>query len=83
MKGTEPFFSSTQGDSVVCIDLMTVLPPPDYKQTHRCSALAQRVSDGSRAGAKSNLAASIARKRNASIIRGKLDVLWLRLPQMH
>jgi hypothetical protein len=34
MKATAAFVSSVQDDSVVCIDLMTVLPRSDYKQLH-------------------------------------------------
>jgi hypothetical protein len=33
MKATAAFFSSAQGGSVICIDLMTILPHSDYKQT--------------------------------------------------
>jgi hypothetical protein len=47
MKATVAFFSSVQGDSVVCIDLMTVLPRSDYKQLHIRRAPARRVRDGS------------------------------------
>jgi hypothetical protein len=84
MKGTEAFFSSTQGDSVVCIDQMTVLPPPGYKQTHMgCTYPGATRSRWLVSGHEKNLAASLARKRNALIIRGKLDVLWPRLPQAH
>jgi hypothetical protein len=34
MKAAAAFVSSVQDDSVVCIDLMTVLPRSDYKQLH-------------------------------------------------
>jgi hypothetical protein len=79
MKATVAFFSSVQGDSVVCIDLMTVLPRSDYKQLHiRRAAFAMAREWG-----RKDLAATLACKPNASIIRGKLGVLRFRFPQMH
>jgi|ERR1700722_330174 hypothetical protein len=71
MKATAAFVSSVQDDSVVCIDLMTVLPRSDYKQLHiRRAAFAMAREWG-----RKDLAATLACKPNASIIRGKLDVL--------
>jgi|SRR5580704_746549 hypothetical protein len=75
MKATVAFFSSVQGDSVVCIDLMTVLPRSDYKQLHIRRARRREAFAMAREWGRKDPAAGLACKPNASIIRGKLDVL--------